>query len=324
MERRGNSYRIQKMFNGKRYSVTFDHKPTAQEIMKAFFNVSEEKHYGKKTFGSAAEDYIKSQKRVLSPSTIRGYCSSMRTLSDDFKELLIDKITQIDIQTEVNYLSKDKAPKTVKNYYAFICSVLGYFRPDFSFKVNLPQQVKYEAKIPSDEVVRLLFQEIEGTPFSIPIKLACLGLRRSEIAGLSKDDLEGNELHIHRVLVQDENNNWVYKDTTKTISSTRTIYVPDELAKEISECDEICPVLPGSINRKLQQILKKLGYEKCRAHDLRHYYISYAHSKGMSDADIIASVGHKTDHIMKTTYRHSMQLNREQKQKEIASSMFDV
>ena len=233
IEKRGNSYRVQKMFNGVRHSITFDHKPSQQEIIKAFADVSEPTHYGKKTFQKASDEYLESQRTMLSPSTMRGYNTALRMISDRFKALLIDKITQIDIQSEIKNLSKDKSPKTVKNYYAFICSVLGYFRPDFTFRVNLPQPIKYVAKIPSEEAIREVFKSIEGTEFSIPIKLACLGLRRSEIAGLVKGDLTGNELFIHNALVQDENNQWVLKNKTKTLSSTRTIYIPDELANEI-------------------------------------------------------------------------------------------
>ena len=321
-EKRGNSYRVQKMFNGRRYSVTFDHKPTKREEMLAFANFSEPTHYGKKRFKDSAREYIDTQAVVLSPSTIRGYETALRMLSETFKDLWLDEITQINLQNEINFLNRNKSPKTVKNYYAFISSVLAYFRPDFKPRVNLPQQVHYVAKIPTDEAIRCVFEEIEGTEFSIPIKLACLGLRRGEIAGLSKDDLNGNSLYIHQTLVQNSQNKWVKKDTTKTYDSTRTIYIPDELAEEIRECDVICSVNPGSIARKLGNVLKKNGYEKCRCHDLRHYYISYAHSKGMQMADIISSIGHKTDHITKTTYLHSMQLQREKKQKEIALNIF--
>ena len=46
---------------------------------------------------------------------------------------------------------------------------------------------------------------------------------------------------------------------------------------------------------------------------MRHYYVSFAHSLGMSDANIMASGGWKTDSVMKRVYRHDMRKTEEQK-----------
>lgn len=319
--KRGDSYRVQKMFNGKRYSVTFDHKPKDIEIIKAFADVSEKTHYGKKTFEKAAAEYIELKKNVLSAKTVKEYTETPKRLSSFFNNLLIDNITQADIQGEVNRLAKDRAPKTVRNYHAFISAVLGTFRPEMKITTTLPQKVKYEAEIPTEEDVKKLFEHVEGTMYSIPFKLAALGLRRSEICALEKTDLDGNILTINKAKVQNSDNEWIIK-ISKTTSSTRTIYIPDELAKEINECDIICPMHPNQIYDGLQRFQKKLDIPKFRLHDFRHFYVSYAHNKGMSDADIIASTGHKTDYVMKNVYRHAMEKSKQEKQKEIAGSLF--
>lgn len=321
MEKRGNNYRVQKMFNGKRYSISFDHKPTELEIMKAFSNVAERTHYGKKTFLQASNEYIELKKNVLSPRTIKEYKETPKRLSDLFNNLLIDNITQADIQAEVNRLAVDKSPKTIRNYHAFISAVLKTFRTDMVINTTLPQKVKYEPIMPSEEDVKKIFEYIEGTMYSIPLRLAALGLRRSEIVALTKEDLDGNILTINKAMVQNENKEWVVK-TTKNTTSTRKIYIPNDLADDIRHCDVICPMHPNQIYDGLQHIQNKLGIANFRLHDFRHFYVSYAHNKGMSDADIIASTGHKTDYVMKNTYRHSLEKSKEEKQKEIAADLF--
>lgn len=321
VEKRGNSYRVQKMFNGKRYSITFDHKPSEREIIKAFANVTEKTHYGKKTFEKAAAEYIDLKRNVLSPRTVKEYTELPKRLSKLFNGLLIDDITQADIQAEINLLSKKLAPKSVRNYHAFISAVLKTFRPNMIINTTLPQKVKYEPNMPTESDVKKVFDYAQGTMYSIPFRLSALGMRRSEICALQKSDLKGNMLTINKAMVQNENKDWVIKKT-KTTSSTRTIYIPDELAEDIRNCDEICPMHPNQIYDGLQHIQKKLGIEHFRLHDFRHFYVSYAHSKGMSDADIIASTGHRTDYVMKSVYRHSMEKTKEEKQKLIADDLF--
>lgn len=60
----------------------------------------------------------------------------MKTISNKFLEINIHDITALDIQTEINLLSKEHSPKTVRNYHGFISAVLGTFCP--SLKISLP------------------------------------------------------------------------------------------------------------------------------------------------------------------------------------------
>ena len=41
IEQRNGSYRIQKMYSGKRYSITYDHKPSEAEIMRDLLELIE-------------------------------------------------------------------------------------------------------------------------------------------------------------------------------------------------------------------------------------------------------------------------------------------
>ena len=99
------------------YTVAFDHKPTQKEAMPALaaeLDKVQEKHKNM-DFRAAAGEYIESKRNVLSPTTIRGYNSAMKTLSKKFQDMNVHDITALDIQTEVNRLTMDHSPKTVRN-----------------------------------------------------------------------------------------------------------------------------------------------------------------------------------------------------------------
>ncbi len=316
------SYNIQKQIDGKRYSLTYNHEPTKKEIEKDVAKLRDRISVDKRiSFKMAAGSYIGMKEHVLSPSTLRDYNRMTGRLSDRFNMLKIDDITQADIQIEINRLATEKAPKTVNNIHAFISAVLKTFRPDMVIRTTLPQKVKYEPYTPSTDDIKKLLKATEGTKYEIPFKLGCLGLRRSEVCALNKSDLNGNILTINKALVQDPEDKFIQK-TTKTTESTREIYIPDDLAKLILTSDEIYAGYPNSLLKALHTYQDNLGIHRFRFHDLRHFYASYAHSLGMSDADIMASGGWKTDGVMKNIYRHSMEESKQKMQKKIATSIF--
>jgi len=312
------------MISGKRYSFTYDHKPTQKEIDSDIAEARNRISVDKKlTFHKAAESYIDMKRNVLSASTLRDYVRMPGRISDRFNNLRVDDVTQADIQMEINNLSKDKSPKTVRNIHGFISAVLRTYRPDMVIYTTLPQRVRFEPKLPTHNDIKRLLETVQGTKYEIPFKLGCLGMRRSEICALRKSDLNGNILTINKALVYGENDKLQLK-TTKTTNSTRSIYIPDELVRSINdlEHDELYTGWPNSLLKALHTYQDRLGIAHFRFHDLRHYYVSYSHSRGMSDADLMASAGFKTDAVMKNIYRHSLKETKEQAQKKIADSIF--
>ena len=139
-KRPSGSYRVRMTFGGKRYSLTFDHEPTEAEVITKFSDkvntLIDCEHI---TFETAAKEYCKLKKNVLSPATYREYVNMPNRLSPEFLKLYIDKITSKDIQQEINNLAATRKPKTVKNYYDFIIPVIRLYREDFRPKGTLPE-----------------------------------------------------------------------------------------------------------------------------------------------------------------------------------------
>lgn len=302
------SYRIRKMYKGNTYTVVFDYKPTQKEAMRAMAAELDNVHEKSETmtFRVAAQKYIDSKKNVLSPSTIRGYSGIIRQISDVFLGSNIYDITALDVQSEINRTAENCSPKTVRNHHGFISAVLGAFRPDLKLNTTLPQKLKADPYIPSDDDVRRILEYANGTEFEIPIILACYGMRRSEICALTLDDLSGDILSITKAKVQNENLEWVIK-TTKTTASTREIVIPLEVADKIREKGYVYKGYPGEITKFLTATQKKLGIPLFSVHKLRHYFASKMSAMNIPEEDIMRFGGWETDYVMKGVYRHAME-----------------
>lgn len=316
------SYRMRKMYKGKMYSVVTDYKPTQKEAIQLMSEELDKVRGGNsdKKFKDAAEEYLNMKSNVLSPSTINGYRSLLRQYSDKFMDANILDMKHGDIQTEINSLANGRSPKTVRNLHGFISSVLGVFRPELKIYTTLPQKVKNEPYIPSDEDVEKVLKYANGTKYEIPIMLACYGLRRSEICALTVDDVEEDIIHINKALVQNEKKEWVIK-TTKTMESTRDILIPIELAKKIKKQGYIYNGNPQEISRFLAKAQRKIGIEHFSIHKLRHYFASKMSAMNVPDEYIMQMGGWKTDHVMKSVYRHAMESKKKEVQKAAADEM---
>ena len=317
------TYRVRKTYKGTRYDVYFDHEPDDKEVMEVVLDRLNSGGFGavKGTFESCCDKYIEMKRNVISPSTIAGYKKLKRYISDGFKSKNISSITQVDIQNEINEFAVEHSPKYVRNLHGFISAVLRTFRPSMIINTTLPQKRKFAHNLPTTEGVKMILEASKGTPYHIPFQLAVLGLRRSEICGVTIDDIKGNILTIDKAKVYDEDYNLITKDT-KTTESTREIYLPAKLVKEIKKAGTIFDYKPQALTRALHKFQDKLGLERFRLHDFRGYFASYAHSQGIPDVYIMKMGGWKTDYVMKSVYRDALKDKNEEIQKKIASKIF--
>lgn len=300
------SYRYRKQIDGKKICLVFDHYPSKTELKLAETDAltQAEAPVPKNALKKCADAYINTKRSVLSPSTIRGYETLIRSFSEDFAKMDINKVNQIAVQTEVSRYAKNHAPKSTENFCSFIISVVEMFRPEIRLRITLPQKVKKEPYIPTDDDVRRIMQEIEGTMFEIAFRLACLGLRRSEIAALTIKDLEGDILHINKTMQLNEHNKLVVSKT-KTYESTRDIPIGKDLADKIRQQGYIYKGNLNSISKHLVLIEDRLGIPHFTIHKLRHYFVTKLSESNIPEADILRLGGYSSDRVMKTVYRHS-------------------
>lgn len=273
-----------------------------------------------KTFAQAAKDYADLNAHTFSPATLSGYEFMKRNIKNKYRYLYDMPISAIDkttLQRFVNDMSALSSPKTVKNYHAYIVSVLknaGITAP----KVNLPQMKRPELNVPDEETLTKIFEATRGTEWEIPVLLgAIVPMRRGEICGASINDLsDDNILHIHTAAVADVNGK-VIKKTTKTVGSDRYVELPAQVADKIREQGYICNIDLRVFSNKFSRFLRRNGFEHFRFHDLRHAFVSIAHAAGIPDAYIMARGGWSTSYTVNNVYRHVLDSDRRKAEQKV-------
>ena len=316
------NYRISEMRNGNRIRITVDHKPNkaeARELLEHKFR----SYSTNQSFVDAAEGYIESKESILSPTTIKSYHSILRAISDRFLHTPVCDLNLPVVQSEVNRYAKGHSPKSVKNFSGFIVGVIKFYGGEIK-SPQLPQAEQRDDYIPTPEDIKAILCTIKGTKYEVPILLAVLGLRRSEICALTVDDIEGNVCTINKAKVQNEQKEWIIK-STKTTGSTRTVLLPDHLCELIAKQGYVFNGAPNMIYKELIRVEKLLGLPHFSLHKLRHFFASYMHELGFSDKQILEAGGWTTDRVMKSVYQHAMNMDAaKQKMADSVSGLMDV
>lgn len=314
------SYRVKKVYKGKTYRVTFDHKPTDKEVTIALADKMEQDEARQNgTFEQFAKDYIAKRNNVLAESSKYTYENKIKAISENFKSKSLYDITQADVQNEINEYAKTHAPKSVRTLHGFISAVFGAYRPRFVLRTTFPQKKPRESYLPSDDDIRAILEAARNTEDSIGLQLGVLSLRRCEVCALKMSDLKGNELHVHASMVY--NKKWMVKETPKTDAGNRIVYLPQSLVDEINKKGYFFKYSPNKLLEHLQKYQKQLGIPQFTFHDLRHYFASYA-SRYIPEADAMALGGWKSDFVFKQVYRESMKDKRKESAEKLLKQMF--
>lgn len=302
---------IQVMVDGNRVSKEF---ATEQEAIFWAAGIKTrqqeaERTPAKLTVEQAVDRYIESKSAILSPSTIKGYNGVKKSRMDKIKKTPIGDLTQDQIQRWVNSLAKTHSPKTVANAHGLLSAVLKEYRPSMTLRTTLPQKIRPDIQIPSESELKAIIEASRGTKYELPIALAIwLGLRQSEIVGLTWDCWDGNTLHIKQAIVMGEDG--PTKKGTKTYSGKRSVRLSEYLVSLLEEqpktADQIVPLSGKAIYSGFSRICAAAGVPHFRFHDLRHANASVMLAIGIPDKYSMKRMGHATNNMLKTTYQHTI------------------
>lgn len=304
-------WRCQVMVNGERISV-IDNDPTIAHTKALAIKagmMEKEKKSSSLTVGEAIDKYIESKDAVLSPSTIRAYRSLRNQTMEGLIDIQLSELTQDKIQREINKMARTKTPKTVSNAHGLLSATLGAYLPDMVLRTTLPQKHKKEINIPTVEEIQLLAEKSKGTKFELPFLLATwLGLRTSEIRGLTWDCIDGNILHIKQALVEGENGP-VLK-STKSYSGNRKIHIPpyifDLIIKQPRKDEYIIHYTRNAMYNHLRRMCDKYELPHYRFHDLRHVQASVMLMLNVPDKYAMERMGHASTNMLKNVYQHTI------------------
>lgn len=273
--------------DGKKHyeSFTASTKQQAEMMANKFAGSIDRRRVNDLTVKEAAENYLRANEGVLSPSTLLNYSKDAKRF-EPLNNVKIRKLTSNDIQCFISELSnKGLAPKTVRNTYGLLRSCLAFAGHECNFRIHLPKSQKRLVNAPETEQINALY---EKAPRNLRIAIVLSSrhsLRRGEVCGLKYGDLKGNALFVHSDVVKGKDG-WVHKEIPKTETSNRFVYLTDEELELLGTGEPdayIVPANPGAIEMQFVHLRKKLGLEHIRLHDLRVYFASISASIGIPE-----------------------------------------
>jgi len=278
------------------------------------------------TVSQAVEEYIKSKEGVLSPSSIRGYYIIHRNALNHISDILIARLTEKDLQLWVSENAKHYAPKSVKSQFGLVTAALRQNKIDLDFTaILLPKIMPRQPIIPTEEQVNQILHIVEGTSIELAVTMAVtLGLRQSEIAAVKWSDYDGQYLYIHTAKVPDKDNKLIFKETTKSVASTRVIEVDELLKRRLDRADHISefisPLQPFSVLTHFHRLCEKHGLPKFTMHAQRHGNASLMLANNVPDKYAMQRLGQSSNNMIKNVYQHLY----DQKTKDVSQTVSDT
>lgn len=261
------------------------------------------------TLTQAVDNYISERSNTLSPSTIRGYRIIQRTRFKNYMERDVSSFTERRCRSMVNDEATFCSPKTLKNAWRFISSVI-FNETGERFSVPLPQETREPHKFLDYTQIAVFVQAIRGSSIEIPALFALCSLRLSEILAVdwSKIDLAAGTVRVSGAVVRDSANQLVSKKSNKNSSSTRVvkIFIPRllELLEQADKDEPVISVTSSAFYRIVQRICRENGLPEVGIHGLRHSFASLSYHLGIPEEIAMEIGGWKNDKIMSEIYTH--------------------
>lgn len=325
----GGGWRIQLRLNGVSIPVT---APTRKECIRAAELIKAEYKNGKravrertgKTLDQAIGEYINARRNVLSPATARGYQTIRRTRFKALMDRDIASITEDEWQRAINNEAKLCSAKTIENAWGLVTPTLRVNKLPVP-EVTLPQVISAERPWLEPEQTFVFIDAVKGKSFAIPALLALHGLRRSEIYGLTWDniDLNKNLIRISGAVVMDENNNPVHKLENKNRTSARTIpiMIPElrtALAAVEDKTGNLVKTHIHTLYKQVNRTCRAAGLPEVGVHGLRHSFASVCYHVKLTERETMELGGWNDYQTVHKIYTHLARADRLKAQNKVA------
>ncbi|PKB65648.1 MAG: hypothetical protein BZY82_07885 [SAR202 cluster bacterium Io17-Chloro-G3] len=272
------------------------------------------------------------------PRTYERYESDVRLhLEPVIGHLKLSQLSPSDIQTlESDLLLSGKSSSSVRHVHVVLKSALkktmkwGIVYRNVADLVDAPRVQTTEIDPPDIGLAMRIFDEAFKGPYGPPIAfLAQTGCRRGETLALewSRVDLEAGIAHITKSLQRIGRQGLKFTDP-KSRQSVRRVKLGSRIVEilrerrglqllrqvELSEVwEENDLVFPGPIGKPLDpatltrnfiKIVRKLGLDGVRLHDMRHFHASQMYANGLQLKDLQQRMGHSSVSVTADIYTH--------------------
>ena len=282
----------------------------------------------KQKFTAFMEEWLKTIKNTIKSTTYDGYCINFnKHIKPYFNKLNVnlDELTPMHIQGYYNdMLEEGLSATTIHKHHANIHKALDYamkmniipYNP--ADRVTVPKKKRFVGGFYNGEQLKKVLELFKGNEIESCIFLTVhYGFRRSEVLGLKWDAVDFNNDTISvRHTALSKTGGTLYDDTTKTLSSMRTLPLTegvkkyliklkahqDEMRKVFGNCyndnEYICKFddgrlfRPDYVSHKFKTTIQKSDLPVIRFHDLRHSAASFLIKSGCNLKEIQEWLGH--------------------------------
>jgi len=309
--------------------ITYKGKKDAQHQFALFEAQARNEAITDATVSDILSSYIYTKEMSgIEATTIKGYKTCEKRINLRFGRVLARDLTSYQVSTFILEMSEQYAPKTIKNTIALLSSSyiraiqMGLELNNPCLNVTLPKMEQKDIKTLDEDNIQKLLQALDNEliDYRVGYKL-CLfcGLRRSEVLGLTEDDVNLKEryvsIHSTRHRIGEEN----ITQGTKTRKSKRNISIPQFLADEIEVLiaehsqfgnkfliqDGFGDNLnPSTFTNHLTRIEQNNSIEQVSVHGLRHTFATLLNASGIDIARISAELGHSNITTTSNIYTH--------------------
>lgn len=266
----------------------------------------------------------------------------------------LEELKPIHLQNYVDDLMGTLAPQTIKIHINILNLALKkayrlrLIRENVVDCIEVPRVKKFKNNIYNKQDMIKLLQICKGTPLELHIYLASgLGLRISEILGLTWDNIDFNEntITIDKITVRNEG--LVILKTPKTESSERTISAPNEIILMLKNYKkkQLEAKLKGEItnkmnllffdknekliaqdvlSKKFNKFLRENNLDHIRFHDLRHSHVTLLINSKVPIKVISERVGHSNINTTLNIYAHTLKEMDSEASDKISETLFKL
>lgn len=298
-------------------------------------------------------DFLEKYKMNLSITTYNCY---MRICKKYIIPLLGDiklcDIRPIHIQNYVDDLLDLLTPQTIKVHLNILNLALKrayrlkLIKENVVQFVEVPKNKKYKNEIYNAEDMKKLLEKSRETSLELPIILASgLGLRISEILGLTWNNIDFNDftITIDKITVRDKGK--VILKEPKTESSIRTISAPKEIILMLKQLKKdrlaaklrgekshrelifydknLNPIAQDVLSKKFRYFLQENNLKHIRFHDLRHSHVTMLIDAKVPIKVISERVGHSNVNTTLNIYSHALREMDQEASDKISDTLFN-
>lgn len=307
------------------------------------------------TFDVFLKDFLEKYKINLSITTYNCYtriCN--KYIIPMLGKYKIEDLRPVHVQNYIDDLVGILSPQTIKIHINILKLAikkayrLKLIRENIVEYIEVPKVKKFKNNIYNKQGMQKLLEKCTGTSLELPIFIASgLGLRISEILGLTWNniDFNNNSVTVEKITVR--NNGEVILKDPKTESSIRTISAPTELMNKLKNFkkEQIEAKLQGKIkneknllffdknenpiaqdvlSKKFSRFLSEHNLEHIRFHDLRHSHVTLLINSKVPIRVISERVGHSNINTTLNIYSHVLKEMDKEASDKISEALFNL